>query len=101
MPDASRGPAMTDRRLDDRLLFAAEREADGLAPREDLAELLMEARAELRRLRSLFSGEDERLLRATRSDVELQGWEHNGELIAPALDDLARRIREARGEPSA
>jgi hypothetical protein len=57
--------------------------------------------AEIRRLRSLFSGEDERLLRATRSDVELQGWEHNGELIAPALDDLARRIREARGEPGA
>jgi ribosome-binding protein aMBF1 (putative translation factor) len=42
---------MTDRRLDDRLLSAAEREADGLAPREDLAELLMEARAVIRRIR--------------------------------------------------
>jgi ribosome-binding protein aMBF1 (putative translation factor) len=51
MPDTPRGPAMTDRRLDDRLLFAAEREADGLAPREDLAELLMEARAVIRRIR--------------------------------------------------
>jgi hypothetical protein len=96
---------MTDRRLDDRLLSAAEREADGLAPREDLAELLMEARAELRRLRALFTERDAfRIEWVLEEYPEIASWvdgEYAELYVDHALHDLVRRIREARGEPSA
>jgi hypothetical protein len=93
---------MTDRRLDDRLLSAAEREADGLAPREDLAELLMEARAELRRLRSLFSAKDALRLEWAASFIDGSpvATEFTRERTAE-IRDIAARIRQARGEPSA
>jgi hypothetical protein len=88
---------MTDQPLDDRLLYAAEREADGLAPREDLAELLMVARAELRRLRSLFSGEDALRLEWAGSFIDggTTATEYTRERTAE-VRDIARRIREAR-----